>query len=457
MPIDNGYITAPIGLADVAAFFGTATDIGPVCITSIINKWAKYKPIALSTLGLSDTPEGLTEAQRKAANWGMVTTTAKSTSKADLPDKILAVCGSAGLWTYKRPSVNTDWTRLDDFANPNGWKTLVGYDHTATAPCRETDLGSDYETNKAADVTVWFSDRGKTAYPGQLHFDELKDFGTAAQVSAHQNCLRNCYLCLAFKSGTEWYYIFSEDTVDNMVTTAFSSGWDDEDPSVNVPVIITDNVFAPFKAISSGGSQQFTGYLFLIDLDEAFSGSVPTSYKGGCISQSALASHAYRLYALPVGNPEHTMAKFNVSVPAGAYHLGYNYTIAVDTNTTVITVEVVNDTARPAVLSRLFVYLASENTFDSGDYNSVLAKAEEWENSGTVYSGGISLSDGEQGPGVYAAYAAASVNSETIPSGGKKTFTFTFNGTTDAFGYSYNEYAWVMIGAQDSIDGRVLK
>ena len=103
------------------------------------------------------------------------------------------------------------------------------------------------------------------------------------------------------------------------------------------------------------------------------------------------------------------------------------------------------------------MYLASENTFDSGDYNSVLAKAEEWENSGAVYSGGISLSDGEQGPGVYAAYAAASVNSATIPSGGKKTFTFTFNGTTDAFGYSYNEYAWVMIGAQDSIDGRVLK
>lgn len=44
MPIDNGHITAPIGLATVAAFFGTAKDVASVCTTSIINKWAKYKP-----------------------------------------------------------------------------------------------------------------------------------------------------------------------------------------------------------------------------------------------------------------------------------------------------------------------------------------------------------------------------------------------------------------------------
>lgn len=61
MPIDNGYITAPIGLADVAAFFGTAKDVAAVCTSPAIKKWSKHKPTGVNpddpaTPSSTDTP-----------------------------------------------------------------------------------------------------------------------------------------------------------------------------------------------------------------------------------------------------------------------------------------------------------------------------------------------------------------------------------------------------------------
>lgn len=61
MPIDNGYITAPIGLAGVAAFFGTAKDVAAVCTSPAIKKWSKRKPTGVNpddpgTPSSTDTP-----------------------------------------------------------------------------------------------------------------------------------------------------------------------------------------------------------------------------------------------------------------------------------------------------------------------------------------------------------------------------------------------------------------
>ncbi len=457
MPITtDGKMTAPLGVKAVANYFGVSTDVFSACTAGTINKWAKHKPIALASMGLADTPASLTADDKKAANYGLTAVSARSNSKADLPEKIQLVCGENGTWTYTKPVEGTDWARLDDFLNPDGYKTIVGYDPDAEAPCKETDLGSRYRTNEAATLDVRFTDRGKTSCPGQIHFDDLPNFGTAAQVAAHQTCLRNCYLCLAFQSGTEWYYIFSSDTLDNLVNA--NTGWGDEQPYAGLPVIVKDNLFTPFKNITEGSTAQFTGYFFLIDLDEAFSGSGSEyeTYKGACISQTSLATHAYYVYSLPVGLAKYTNTTFSVTAPYGSKYLQYLSTVTVTATTTTVTVTVTNNTSEQQTFERLFIYLASENTFGSSDYLPILNIAKQWQDDETkVYTTGISCS-GAQGYGTYAVYGSAYNGSVDIAVGETKTYTVTFNSTSDAFGYGYSADAWVMIGRKDSIQGRIM-
>lgn len=44
MPVNQGFITAPLGVATLAEYFGTAKDVASICKAGSINKWSKWKP-----------------------------------------------------------------------------------------------------------------------------------------------------------------------------------------------------------------------------------------------------------------------------------------------------------------------------------------------------------------------------------------------------------------------------
>lgn len=107
-------ITAPVGLYDVMVALGESKeDIGTLCTSDKINKWAKFKPYRINQ------PFDITDTQRKAINFGL-TFPAVYVAKATL---IAGLKGNTK-WGYDRPT-EIDWQRITDFA---------GYDHDAKPP-----------------------------------------------------------------------------------------------------------------------------------------------------------------------------------------------------------------------------------------------------------------------------------------------------------------------------------
>ncbi len=430
--VTNKTIKAPVGLGSTANLFGVKTDTTTVCQAKGINKWAKYKPIALTSMGRTDTPASLDEATRKAANYGLTYKMAYAASKAGLPDAIAQVCGDNGAWAYVKPVTGTDRTRLDDFANPNGWKTLVGYDHYSEGPCVNFDLGNtEYKTNVTASTDLSFTTRSSSANPGQLHLNEL----------AYYDKLKTCYLCLAFKYGAEWYYIFSASTVASV-------DWADSDPGMTLP-IITTSLFEPWTKIPKNVKTSFTGRLCLIDLATAFDGNVPDTYPGKCVSQSSLAAHAYYVYSLPFADMSLTQQQFYVTNPAAATELAYNATWEEVTGGIQITVTVANHTTTAATFDRLFVYFMTETVVDDSSlWDGSYAKVQEWVSAGTVYENGITVDST-----LCAAYRNLHSGSVSLAVGAEKSYSVLL--PTAAFPYgTINEYALVWIGRSDSKSNR---
>ena len=108
-------VTAPIGLYDVMIALGESKeDIGTLCTSDKINKWAKYKPYRINQ------PSDITDTQRKAINFGLIMPTIYN-SKAEL---IAGLKRNGGSWGYDRPTA-IDRQRITDF---------VGYNHDAIPP-----------------------------------------------------------------------------------------------------------------------------------------------------------------------------------------------------------------------------------------------------------------------------------------------------------------------------------
>lgn len=55
MPHSNGYITAPVSISDVRQVLNASSnDLGTLCISPAINKWAKYKPVGKNKISTID-------------------------------------------------------------------------------------------------------------------------------------------------------------------------------------------------------------------------------------------------------------------------------------------------------------------------------------------------------------------------------------------------------------------
>ena len=129
----NGYITAPINTDDVSATLGVAShDVGTLCTSDSINRWAKYKPVRV------DTPAEIDDAQRKAVNHGLVVTNALQSD---------GYTYNLAKWTYNKPD-GTWWKRLTDF---------IGYAHTSKPPIY---IMSDEPDEDGCTVITW--DEGTT-------------------------------------------------------------------------------------------------------------------------------------------------------------------------------------------------------------------------------------------------------------------------------------------------------
>ena len=123
MPVSNGFITAPVAIADVqTAIHNTSTDLGTLCsyhsesggIQVGINKWAKFKPVVYP-----NKVDQMTDAQFASVNYGLTAPDQRINVPSTMTDR----------WIYTPPggTINAPY-RLTDFYH---------YSHTAKNPIRE--------------------------------------------------------------------------------------------------------------------------------------------------------------------------------------------------------------------------------------------------------------------------------------------------------------------------------
>ena len=123
MGLENGILTQPISVYDIANCIGVAsTDVGTLCTAkSKINIWAKYKPVRYNKIG------SLTENERKACAYGLLDTreydlssdTAITTAFDNALNRIYS-------WEYESPTGgDASLYRMLDFD---------GYNHNAICP-----------------------------------------------------------------------------------------------------------------------------------------------------------------------------------------------------------------------------------------------------------------------------------------------------------------------------------
>lgn len=128
----NQIVVAPVSVADVQKALGTsANDVGSLCSSLLINKWAKYKPVKVAKVGR------LTYQELANAKFGLVpaqNTTLKTYSDGStgtvIPNKatLESVLNANADWTYQQPTGGTvSPYRLTDFYAPSDNDDGYGY------------------------------------------------------------------------------------------------------------------------------------------------------------------------------------------------------------------------------------------------------------------------------------------------------------------------------------------
>lgn len=133
MSYSNGKISPPISIADVKAVLGSSSnDLGSLCQSAYINKWAKYKPVIVSQL--LTTKDNWFKADANTYGFNIPSFSS--------PTAVLqAYENGTHHWTYMKPSGGMSSPfRLTDFN---------GYNHNALAPMRSqaTTATTYYDTS----------------------------------------------------------------------------------------------------------------------------------------------------------------------------------------------------------------------------------------------------------------------------------------------------------------------
>lgn len=142
-----GKITAPVNTDDVREVLGENTDdIGTLCMSDKINRWAKFKPLAI------DQKEDITDAQRAQFGYGIrdipFFTNPYNMAMLIYEESLRQDNGVPILneyFTYARP-YEAMLKRLPDFA---------GYDHNALPPIFAPDE-DEFQLGSDTDLTISF-------------------------------------------------------------------------------------------------------------------------------------------------------------------------------------------------------------------------------------------------------------------------------------------------------------
>jgi hypothetical protein len=129
-------IDKPVSIRDVQRALGSSSnDLGTLCRNLNINKWAWFKPIRTSNIGL------LNESIRQSARYGLFFR--ENTDAEDLLKGTVAInetnfnkaASSSYEWSYTRPTGGLSSPyRLTDFACEDASLGLIGYKHNTQPP-----------------------------------------------------------------------------------------------------------------------------------------------------------------------------------------------------------------------------------------------------------------------------------------------------------------------------------
>lgn len=175
MSNSNGLITYPIGVVEVCNVLGTNhADVGWVCSRgTLINKWAKYKPVIYPNLIDTTGQLNSNKTWKSSATWWKASD-GKCGFTINLRTDSAALVNNWGTdWTYNPPTGGTAAPyRLIDFNY---------YDHKAVSPVYVT-YPSEYVRNQGNDLNVLFN-----AFYGNSNRLLLTDFLNGIWNSQTQN------------------------------------------------------------------------------------------------------------------------------------------------------------------------------------------------------------------------------------------------------------------------------
>lgn len=129
MSVNFNAVKAPVGLYELAELLGeSSVDVGTVCTSDNINKWARWKP--QNVAARDESPAPITYAQRAEANWGFDLTVGAFEGSQIYFTNIDTLASKDGfVWQYNKPKT---WFRMTDFLSDKDGE--IGYNHNATAP-----------------------------------------------------------------------------------------------------------------------------------------------------------------------------------------------------------------------------------------------------------------------------------------------------------------------------------
>ena len=184
-----------VSVGDMQTVLSTsANDMGQIVTDTdvIINKWAKYKPLRSSKLGI------LTDAERASLNHGLVIN--KYTT-------IAGIEGASGDWEYQRPRglSQNEWFRHDDFAHES--LDLRGYNHYAECFVYSADIPSRYvKASGGIRVQINFTP------DAQLPQDSI-GMADLYDVNGDAFVFGDMYLGVLLSKGGNYRYKTSSDTI----------------------------------------------------------------------------------------------------------------------------------------------------------------------------------------------------------------------------------------------------
>lgn len=229
MATSNGEITAPVSIRDVQVTLGDGSnDLGALCQSTRINRWARYKPVKLAKISTIDQLDSNNQWKNTATWWK-------------------ATAGNCGISYNTFSSVANVKTAIDNQALVWNYDPPMG---GASQPFRLTDFNQ--YIHKAI-PPVW----GLYAQTAILQAGYTMEVGIAAGVSGDENitfgdmpALADYYFTVAFynSAGTSLLLLYSSPVKIGQMTTS-------TDLTFEIPYDAYNGIF------SNGGTYHMYGFL----------------------------------------------------------------------------------------------------------------------------------------------------------------------------------------------------